>query len=793
MTLNYDGTTLTELIEDTQTNLSVTESYPVNIPSIVGDDTAYVGFTAASGTQAATQGISSWTFIPGQQAPSDLSAVASSSTQITLAWHEAATTQSGFEVQESIDGTHFSQLATALPTAHGFTVGGLQPETKYWFQVLAANAAGNSDISNVATVSTLTGPGSLSPDFSTNFNTASSLLSLQGSVSGKIPSVVDGALQLTSGVVGDAGTAFTKSEFPITSFSTHFTFQELSAVANGFTFAVQNGSATVYGSAGGGLGYKGIGKSMAVEFSLYNAAGTGPGSSTGVGIDGAAPVGADASENLPSSINFHSTDIFAVAITYNGTTLSVKITDETTHAKASLSYTINIPEQVGGSVAHVGFTASTGGSTAVQDIKTWSFCPAPTVPVALTATAVSGTEIDLSWRDDDSYHAGFEIYRSTDDASFAPLAAIGDVDKYKDTAFSGGVRYYYEVAAVDAAGTSLPSNVATALAPTPPATPTNGHVTLVTATEIVIAWTNNATNAQGYHIIRRAGNGEDTLIATLPANATSYVDNNNGNGLLPGTVYDYHIQCFNVSGFNDFSGVSTMTLCSAPTGVTAAGGSAVTLKWNASTGAATYSIYRATASGKYSVALITGLSATTFTDTDLVDNTTYYYVVTATDTSGESLRSKEVSARVNDVAPVLTNTTPDDGETLVVLNRQITAQFSKALKASSVTTSDVYLTVAGSTAHLAASVCYNASSDTIVLTPAGGLLAGTTYVVTIVGGASGVKDAVGTPMAGVQTWSFSTVPVTPSVQPEASPEFEVDEPSAAWDAVSAAAGHNSAS
>ena len=59
----YDGTTLTWTITDTVTNANYTASKSVNIPSVVGGNTAYVGFTAATGTFASTQSISNWTFI----------------------------------------------------------------------------------------------------------------------------------------------------------------------------------------------------------------------------------------------------------------------------------------------------------------------------------------------------------------------------------------------------------------------------------------------------------------------------------------------------------------------------------------------------------------------------------------------------------------------------------------------------------------------------------------------------------------------------------------------------------
>jgi hypothetical protein len=34
---------------------------------------------------------------------------------------------------------------------------------------------------------------------------------------------------------------------------------------------------------------------------------------------------------------------------------------------------VNIPQTIGGNTAYVGFTGGTGGLTAIQNIKTWTF------------------------------------------------------------------------------------------------------------------------------------------------------------------------------------------------------------------------------------------------------------------------------------------------------------------------------------------------------------------------------------------------------------------------------------
>jgi beta-glucanase (GH16 family) len=82
-----------------------------------------------------------------------------------------------------------------------------------------------------------------------------------------------------------------------------------------------------------------------------------------------------------------------------------------------------------------------------------------------------------------------------------------------------------------------------------------------------------------------------------------------------------------------------------PTGLNASPGNAsVYLNWDASTSGATgYNIKRATTSGG-SYALVGSSATNSFTDTSVANCTTYYYVVTATNSLGESTNSNEATA-----------------------------------------------------------------------------------------------------------------------------------------------------
>jgi hypothetical protein len=49
-------------LTDTVTNATVTEVFPVNIPAMVGGNSAWVGFTGGTGGLTAIQNVLSWSY-----------------------------------------------------------------------------------------------------------------------------------------------------------------------------------------------------------------------------------------------------------------------------------------------------------------------------------------------------------------------------------------------------------------------------------------------------------------------------------------------------------------------------------------------------------------------------------------------------------------------------------------------------------------------------------------------------------------------------------------------------------
>ena len=181
-------------------------------------------------------------------------------------------------------------------------------------------------------------------------------------------------LRLTDGGVAEARSAFFSNPVNIQQFSTSFDFQIASPFTQGLTFTIQGVGPTALGYSYQWLGYGGwdaITKSVAVKFDPYSNAGEGT-DSTGLYTNGADPT-VPAINLTGTGILLVSGDIFNVQLGYNGTTLTVVITDTVTKASATQTYTVNIPSIVGGPTAWVGFTASTGTTGSIQDILNWTY------------------------------------------------------------------------------------------------------------------------------------------------------------------------------------------------------------------------------------------------------------------------------------------------------------------------------------------------------------------------------------------------------------------------------------
>ena len=193
--------------------------------------------------------------------------------------------------------------------------------------------------------------------------------------------------------------------------------------------------------------------------------------------------------------------------------------------------------------------------------------------------------------------------------------------------------YYDIIRAVTGSGfvpPPLPATTPTGLS----ATPNNGQVSL--------KWT-ASSGATSYNIKRSTTSGGETTIANVTG--TSYTDT--GGALTNGATYYYVVSAVGAGGEspNSFEiGVTLPTLLP-PTGLAATTNfNQVNLTWTASSGAASYNIKRSTSTG--SETFLASSAITSYSDTNVANGTTYFYVVSAVNFGGESVNSSEISITV---------------------------------------------------------------------------------------------------------------------------------------------------
>jgi hypothetical protein len=106
--------------------------------------------------------------------------------------------------------------------------------------------------------------------------------------------------------------------------------------------------------------------------------------------------------------------------------------------------------------------------------------------------------------------------------------------------------------------------------------------------------------------------------------------------------------------------------------------------------------------------------------------------------------------------PTVTSVTPANGTTGVSAATAVTATFSEAINAATLTSTGNFVLRDPANVVVPGTVSYNASTRVGTLAPSTALAASTTYTATILGGTNGVKDLAGNALASNVVWSFTT-------------------------------------
>ena len=112
------------------------------------------------------------------------------------------------------------------------------------------------------------------------------------------------------------------------------------------------------------------------------------------------------------------------------------------------------------------YTGSNNSAYSASVNATTTICP-PAAPTLLAATAISATQISLSWQDNSSNESGIKVERSPDGVSgWTLLTTVGaNVTGYADNGVACATPYHYRVRATNTGGDSPNSNVVNATTP----------------------------------------------------------------------------------------------------------------------------------------------------------------------------------------------------------------------------------------------------------------------------------------------------------------------------------------
>lgn len=722
--LSYDGIDLCVCLTDTVTGVSAIQRYTqVDLVSLVGGTTAYVGFTAGTGGATATQMVSRWTYTPAAgpvpQAPTGLVASAITGQSIQLTWDAGTAGTLSLERRGPSDAD-FVPIALLPATTASYLDAGLVTDVVYSYRLRSWNFAGSSAASNTASAQTLLPP--LTPSGATilDITDISVAMSWQDNATNEAGYRIyrkvgtEGAFDLLVTLPANTTSYLDNTVSPNTHYDYHiqayngagwsdFTGLTLSTAPPAPTGLVSTAGASAiilnWNAAVGATGYN-------VYRGTYPG-GEGPNPialnvTTPQYFDSSVQAGvtyyyrvASVSAAAESSL---SAEVSAATATRPAAPSNVHVTANSPglvslawqdNANNELYYLVIRQNSVSGSMSLVGLlnpnttSYSDTGFTQGQGYVYWvlsfnwagisfpsglAVTTVPAAPANLGAAVLNAGRIDLSWLPA-AGGASYNVYRGTTPGGqgTTPIATGVSLTSFSDSGVVGGQTYYYRVSAVNVSGEGARSNEAIATAILgPPAAPSLLSATSIAADQVTLSWQDNSTNEQGWYLLRRTGTtGSFTTIAAIPAGTTTYANT----GLSAGTIYQYAVVAYNVAGTSSAAQTQVLTTPAAPASLTAtAGNGQVALNWAASASATSYTIYRGlTAGGEGTTPYATGIVGTSFVDSNVASGASYFYQVAAVNGSGAGPRSAEASATTPPFLPAPTNFAPTSVGTNQVL------------------------------------------------------------------------------------------------------------------------------
>ena len=306
----------------------------------------------------------------------------------------------------------------------------------------------------------------------------------------------------------------------------------------------------------------------------------------------------------------------------------------------------------GGRTLQITYPSQNGGSSSEAVVLTdISAATVPGAPSISSLSTPASGEVTVNWSAPVS-NGGSAItdylvrYSSDGGSTWSSAIDTGSTStSYTVTGLNNGTAYVFDVAAVNAVGTSNYSSASSPVTPaTVPGAPTSAAATAGN-TNATVTWTapvSNGGSAITDYLVRYSSDGGSTWSSAIDTGSTS--TSYTVTGLNNGTAYVFDVAAVNAVGTSNYSSASSpvtpATVPGAPTITSAVAGTGlVTVSWNApsivGSGVTDYLVrYSSDGGSTWSSAFDTGSTSTSYVIINLGDGTPYVFDVAAINANG---------------------------------------------------------------------------------------------------------------------------------------------------------------
>jgi hypothetical protein len=359
-------------------------------------------------------------------APTNLVAVASSTSQINLTWADASGDEAGFEIERASSASGpFGLIYTAAANSTSYSNTGLVSGTTYYYRVRAINSGGPSPFTSTVSATTPALPAAPSNLVAATASTTSINLSWTDNSTNETGFQIERTLESGVDFVLIHTTSANATSYSNTGLQSGVTYY--------YRIRALNASGTSQYTA------QASGKTTP----LLPAAPTLPtsvaASSTSIAIGWADNSDNESGFQIERSLSANG------GFTLVGTTFSNSVSYFDDELSANTNYYYRIR------------AINTGGySTYTSAVNATTLIPAPSVPTNVIVNATSPTAASLSWTDNALNEQEIEVERSImPNSAFTLIATLpANTVSYTDANLTPGNTYYYRIRTTNAGGKS---------------------------------------------------------------------------------------------------------------------------------------------------------------------------------------------------------------------------------------------------------------------------------------------------------------------------------------------------